>query len=330
MSLLIGLLMLLPVHGAAAPADAPNASALIQLAHPKLNNEADVQAFIAHCKTVVARAAGENDPAWRTAGQLAQLFIWFAGPTNAKIPGKGQRLDLRSLNSPVLQRLEEDLGLTRPTGLVFLRTYPSIDAMPGPIRSAFMRQPNTRAVTFLSRYIALVADATLAPEAKNRHDLQVLEHELVHVVVNCHLGVYAHECPLWFHEGCAVYFSGQPGSQLVGALMDTDTGVHMVTYQWQLPGDYAEYRRVFRYLEYHLGEADFLQALRTVFETRSVDTLLAEVNARDYAHLCQRANRWQGRRENLLWGLVCLVLVALVIYVWRLLPRYRKPPPELV
>ena len=42
---------------------------------------------------------------------------------------------------------------------------------------------------------------------------QTLEHELVHVVLNSHLGIHARDLPLWFHEGCAVTFSGQPGSQ---------------------------------------------------------------------------------------------------------------------
>jgi hypothetical protein len=296
---------------------------LAMLAHPVLRDLQQVDQRITLCRRLVAEASQASPDESATRTLLAQYFLWFADDTFDGPSGILQRLELRSAESPAVERLERDIGLSPPVGFVFLRHYTGRDQMPGPIRQAFEQQPGTRAVTFLSRYVAVLyeGDGRIPLSLREKHTRQTLEHEWVHVVLNSHLKTHAGDLPLWFHEGCAVTFSGQPGSQTVGFLSEGATGLQWVHQQWSLPGSYREYQDVFAYLKHKLGPRDFYQQIRQAVATHSVTLLLEQAGAADYTALRSEALQWQRRRENALWALACLVLAVLGFVYWRRLPR---------
>jgi len=310
------------VHG--APVDDVS---LVMLAHPVLRDLQQVDQRIALCRRLVAEGsnAPPGEPATRTL--LAQYFLWFADDTYTSAPGIRQRLELHTGMSSAVDRLERDVGLSPPVGFVFLRYYTGREQMPQPIRQAFEQQPGTRAVTFLSRYVAVLRerDDGTPVSVRQKHTRQTLEHEWVHVVLNSHLRTHGGDLPLWFHEGCAVTFSGQPGSQTVGFLSEGATGLQWVHQQWSLPGTYREYQDVFVYLKHKLGPRAFYQQIGQAVATHSVNTLLEQAGVADYATLRSQAMQWQRRRENTLWALACVVLAGLGFVTWRRLPRSPKP-----
>lgn len=305
---------------------------LESLAHPVLANPKQVRERLDLCHTIKQQGPSAHDERQQALYELARLFIWFAEDTGAHAPGEGRRLELSTLESTALRCLERDVGLSLPEGLVFVRLYPNLDSMPNFIRQAFERRPHTQAVTFLSRYVAFLTETDeSAPRALRRQRYQqILDHELVHVVVNSHLGRAAGRIPLWFHEGCAIHFSGQPGSQIVSALSDTPVGPRMVTYQWNLTHDYRDYRLAFRFARHRLGRAVFHQEVRQAIEARSVQAFLDRLEVPSFVILHKRAERWQRRRENLFWAGASLLLLSLGWFYWRRLPLIRKPADEVV
>lgn len=314
--------------------NAAQAVPLVVLAHPVLHDREQVNERLDLCRRLVAQGQGSGplEQESSTRAMLAQYFLWFADATSGEAPGDVHYLELREWQSPAVDRLERDVGLSAPDGFVFVREFSGFEQMPPPIRAAFERQSGTQAVTFLSRYVAVLRDGDDPAPAFLRQERahQILEHELVHVVLNSTLGIHASDLPLWFHEGCAVTFSGEPGSQTVGFLSDGSTGLHWVYQQWNLAVDYREYQGVFTYLDHRLGSHVFYQQIRQAIGAHSVGELLTSVGAVDYADLRRQASQWQRRRENTIWTLACLVLGGLGFLYWRRLPRTPKPASEVV
>ncbi len=304
---------------------------LVDLAHPDFRDLDQVNERLELCRRFLAQRSDPVDQEPSTRTMLAQYFLWFAD-SSREARGDVHYLTLSEWQSPAVDRLERQLGLPVPDGWVFVREFAGFEQMPPPIRAAFERQSGTQAVTFLSRYVAVLrngADST--PEfLRQKRARQILEHELVHVVLNSYLGIHASDLPLWFHEGCAVAFSGEPGSQTVGFLSDGSTGLHWVYQQWSLAVDYREYQGVFNYLKRRLGPRVFHQQVRQAISTHSVKALLTSVRAANYEDLRRQASQWQRRRENIIWTLGCLVLGGLGLLYWRRLPRTPKPASEVV
>ncbi|MFC1762704.1 hypothetical protein ACFL6U_11585 [Planctomycetota bacterium] len=315
---------------------------LVSLAHPRLSSESEVKHRLDICIELCRTPLKDSPPSRReTIRSLAQLYAVFAAETDPRAmpgdlrrgPGRRELLDLHQDPHPVVSRFTEGLGVDIPEGIIFLRWYASVNQMPSPIREAFALDAQTRAVTFLSRYVALLDEEGMSspPEAvRSKRLQQVLGHELIHVALNTALGSDAFTMPRWFHEGCAISFSGTHGGQALAALTDTPSGLRFVTYHWNLPPDYQSYERCFQYLKHRLGTDAFYQQLSQSIQQRSVSSLLQSVAAVDYQDLDRQARQWRRQRDTLIWLGATLVLSLFAFTCWLKLPRHKQRPQDLV
>ena len=316
------------------------ADALHALAHPVLRSDTEIADRMTFCETLLRHTAqGDRQQNQTTVRDLAELFMLFAAPVNEPIPhtkgliatGQPERRDFQRDPHPIVATLTETLDLSPLQGTVFLRWFSSVKDMPPPIRKIFLHRSDVRAVTILSRYVAILDEAGPVPvHAKRKRLEQTLAHEWVHVTLNSVLGPNAGNLPRWFHEGCAIAFSGSGGSHVTTSLADTPTGTQFVAYQWTPPEDYAAYGLVFRYLQAVLDDKAFHRRIGEAIQTSSVEGLLEAVSVVDFSELHQDARRWQRRGENLRWALATAVLACLAFGVWRKLSKRRLPPQDVV
>jgi hypothetical protein len=228
--------------------------------------------------------------------------------------------------------LREQVGLPVPQGLVFVRYFDKRDDMPPLISRAFQR-PDTRAVTLLSRYIAVLRPPSQGPWEgawRDRVLEKSLSHELVHAYMLSLLGDEAGTLPLWFHEGCAIFLSGSNDPTPLTDLVETPAGYRFVTYQSQSPEDYAAYARIFQYLKDRLGQQGLYEQINRAVTDRTVHGLLSMVGAPDETALYNQAQRWQQRRENTrLFGALTGLCILFFLF-WQRLPKQRKEAAQEV
>lgn len=261
---------------------------------------------------------------------LIRLFLIFAGPglgQGGVDPGRLECIHLSQSDDPAVVTLREHIQIPAPKGVVFVRTYPSKQVMPIDILAAFTRD-NTRGVTILSRYVALVEQSAADPAEQRFYDRRqaaVLSHELVHAYINASLAEQnGRDLPVWFHEGCATYLSDSPGAGPETRLVETSTGYRYVTFEEKAPWDYRRYRLVFDYLEAQFGRPGLYDHIRRAVETGTVETLLTETQTETPLLLMEQAERWQRRRRMVMFSLGTAVVVVLLLLIWRKLPTERN------
>jgi hypothetical protein len=265
-----------------------------------------------------------------TVDTLAHLFLYF---TEVDPHDRGaEHIMLATTEDAAVVELRERVGLPVPQGLVFVRYFNERDNMPPLISHAFQR-PDTRAVTLLSRYIAVLRPPSQGPWQESWRDQAVeksLSHELVHAYINSLLNGQPGTLPLWFHEGCAIFLSGSNDPTPFTDLVETPAGFRFVTYQSQNPEDYAAYERLFRYLQARLGRQGLYEQINRAVMDCTVDGLLSIVGASDETALYNQAEKWQQRRENTrLFGALAGLLILFFLF-WRMLPKQRKEAAQEV
>lgn len=301
------------------------------LDNPVLVSQAQIDQKLTECQVWLDSLEQEErqatlSPSQQRARALARLYVIFAGPGDKAAgveAGRLEYVDLATTADPAVSVLRDQVRLPCPPGLVFVRYYTSRHVMPMEILPAFQRE-HTRGATILSRYIAILEAASSDP-AKQRFlrqsQVRILSHELVHAYVNAILGSERKKLPLWFHEGCATYFSGSPGGARVSELIQTPVGFRHVLFQEQAPRDYRQYKLVFAYLRAKLGKRHLYALVRQAIDTRSVQSLLTSVQVHDAEGLSAKAQSWERTRSLTRFGIAGCLLIWLLYTVWRLLPK---------
>jgi len=260
---------------------------------------------------------------------LARLYVVFAG-SDDKTPGvesgRLELVDLAQTTDPAVMKLRDQMRIPCSAGFVFLRYYSSRHVMPLEILPAFHRE-NTRAVTILSRYIAIIEKKASEPGQERfleQSQARIVSHELVHAYINSVLGRDRDRLPLWFHEACATYLSGSPGGERVSELVQTPAGFKHVLFQDKAPRDYQQYKLLFEYLRAKLGRKKLYAQIRTAIHTRSVQPLLSCVQVNSSQELVIRAQAWQRRRNLAKYGIAVVLVIGLLGGIWRMLPQQPK------
>ena len=293
----------------------------------ELAGQIEVWRGLVECLEIVPdRGAGVE-----AAAAYADLFLTFVDPA-----GPSDRLDLVDLASspdPAVRRLRDDVGIPAPPGFVFVRYFPSADQMPPRIRGAF-DNPQTRAVTIGTRYVAVLAPAPRSgTEAAMLDDAleATFSHELVHAYLNSGLGARILDSgfPRWFHEGMAIHFSGSGRGHVA-----IDHGAGSI-FTIAPTVAYEQYERVFLFLEDRLGPDGFRAAVADAVRAGDHARLLAAAGFDDYEQARLETERWWRWRpipvEWLvapgLWFLLA-VLAAGAILAWRLWRGWQPAVPN--
>lgn len=324
----------------------PRVSAMTinELANPVLRSEEEIDGHAAACRRLLALPQPQDDPNLSSPGlllkqSLARLFMTFARPGRGGAgvePGHLQLVDLETHDDPALQLLRERVRLPAPRGYVFVRTFSSRHAMPSDLLVAFQRE-NTRGVTFLGRYIAMLAPQPPHSSEESlyqRMHRRVLSHELVHAFIGSSLEwqharsdpmerlALRNRLPVWFHEGCATYLSDSPGGACVTDLVETPAGFRHLTLRSRAPADYLAYKLAFDYAASRLGRQGLFDTLRQTIEAGDSHIMLTRLQVVSFEQLLERARNWKSRRLTLLYSLATALLAGVALYVWRLLPSF--------
>lgn len=294
---------------------------LENLANPVLTTEQEIRRTersykkILDCLSYLESEADLPD-FLKTVMRLVEYFIIFAGTSDSNLT-KRELVNLEDTTDPAIVQIRDKVSLPPPKGFVYLRYYPSKIFMPKIIQTAF-KSENTNAVTILSRYIAILQEPTVSlaeEQLKKRNLPKIVSHEMVHAYINSSLGLLDHsKLPLWFHEGCAIYFSGSGGSKTV---IDF-TGIVYTTTD---PIEYKEYKIIFKYIESKLGKENLYRLIKRSIEGRTTDEMLTSVGAASFEELFYDAKVWHSTRQNIKWGTMLLILIVIAYKVWRKLPR---------
>ena len=227
----------------------------------------------------------------RAARAHLDLFVSFLEPYAGLGPGQSLELvDLRTTSDPAVERLRSDVGLEAPDGRIFVRYFSDPGPMPEPVRRAF-DNPQARAVTIGTRYVAILAPAARSPVQGTMLDAALsatLSHELVHAFLNARLGagIVDGGFPSWFHEGVAIHFSGSGRGHVA-----IDHGAGSV-FRIEPSLQYERYERAFRFMEQELGTGAFRRAVRDAVESADASVLLARAGGDTYEAIEAEAERW--------------------------------------
>ena len=239
-------------------------------------------------------------------------------------------VDLAQSKDPGVVFLRDTLRWPAPPGLVFIRSYDSLDDMPSFVRSGFQRS-NTQGVTLGCRYIALKRRWDRVNQSlPSPFDKRILSHELTHAYINSTLGPRRHQLPLWFHEAMAAYASGTGNLEHDIDVSLGPGGIETTSYED--PVDYQTYALVFRYLRHHWGRKPFHHCLRECLLQASVEPLFKQAQVRNYQFLVIDARYWQNRQQRLRFWIALGVLLVVMTWCWWHLPRHgaeeEKPTSE--
>jgi hypothetical protein len=249
---------------------------------------------------------------------LAEYFLIFvAGQPPQGDPGRLELVDLATSNDPAVVRLRDQAGLPPPPGYVFVRSYPSREAMPELARRPF-QDPQVAGVTYLTRYIALLDEdkASWAEQALEDQALPATtSHELVHAYLNASLGpTRENDLPRWYHEGLAVYFSGSGEEHVIVtpsfSLSQTTTT------------EYKSFELIFKYLEDRLGKGGLYQALRQTLTNGDAAPLYQAAGLTSESWLLASAESWQQQRLRSRYLLLLAVSLSLFAGLFMLAPEY--------
>ena len=227
---------------------------LARLASPVFEKAHSARNFARECKGVV-----------RELDSVPSLPLDYAGlRREAALAAEfltGDTYLLATSNVKSVVKLREWVKIPPPPGLVFVKKYPAVSAMPPEVADAFRsvatsEKGEVRGVTMKGRYVALLQTPY--------HDELVdnLAHEMTHAYIT--LGSKG-ELPRWFQEGAAVYFSIGKESRLYGRT--GDPRMKQVT----IPEDYKRKLYSFQYIESKLGRKGLFEFVRRSVVTGRAD-----------------------------------------------------------
>lgn len=213
---------------------------------------------------------------FQPARELAADFVAFVDPAS---PGRLDRMPFRDLKDPAALRLRYEVGLAPPAGFLFMRHYLTSRGMPPVVARKFARHDNAAAMTIICRYVAIAARlesqgswAWSSPQAVQ----DAISHEIVHAYINSLLEpAAAVRFPTWFHEGCAVYYGGNPG--------------------WEVSQEYKRYLGIFQYIAAAKGEDGLAGFVRTAVQSRSLKEALRSIGLPSQGTLLRSAKQWQAK-----------------------------------
>ena len=268
------------------------------LNYPFASND-DMRMISGSCLILLAASQRE----WGQSGDaslrdfLAEVATFTS--TDAEAGEKVSIVNFGESPDSALSHLREQVHMPPPEGGAILRVYQTKQSMPESIRVLFREQ--VQGVTRWCRFIAVNAEDKSAQELAD-----TISHELTHAYLASSLGLNNDKLPKWFHEGVALYLSDAKDRYV------SQTGFGVERIAWS-PGEYEEYKLVFRYLKATVGSPRIDEFIRQVLEARSAnDPMQALIGVASYSELRQRALEWKERQQRTLALLVFggLILMA--------------------
>jgi hypothetical protein len=297
---------------------------LQKLADPIITSQAQMDAQLQkftlfhNCLDALPKDQYTND--LDTIDNLVEYYLLFAGGDQIPAQGiKSERIDLAQSKDPAVVKLRDEIGIPPPSGWIFVRYYPSRQAMPERVRYAF-DNPQVAGVTILSKYIAIISEPKASWAERALQELaspDILSHELVHAYVNSVLASNNHSLsesfPLWFDEGLASYISHSdtPHSIITQNLTINQTATE----------EYQSYVLIFKFLQNRLGQKRLNEKIRLALETANLSQLYADLGIQDERWLEITANEWQRQRIRKSYFFGLIILGAAVAGLYWLLPE---------
>ncbi len=240
----------------------------------------------------------------RVVKQLIELFLVFTETDEKFYKGLDYEwVNLKTSRYSTVVKLREKVKIPPPEGFIYIKYFPNRESLPSAIQSVFGEE-SAKGATILGRYIAILKEREkeLAKEELQKRVLpKTLYHELVHAYINSVLGLKRGELPIWFQEGCAIYFSESGGMESATVREPKIEGVSYITATNLAPEDYVNYELVFNFLEDKLGKKRFYELIRKVVEEASVGPLLEEMKTNSFEDLSTQAKAWRMRKDMIYW-----------------------------
>jgi hypothetical protein len=290
------------------------------LVNPSVTSQTDINVRTELYRPVhECLVSGEVNDDLDSLRRLTEYFLIFAaGDFMEEADSELHLVDLSTSDDPAVVRLRDDLSIPAPEGYIFVRIFPSRQAMPELVRRAF-EDENVAGVTIFTRYVAVLAEEkeVRAEKILQAQTLPVtLSHELVHAYVNSHVGqeVFT-QLPRWYSEGLAIYFSGSgiehravtPGFEIV----------------MTSPAEYAGYRDNFSYLEAQVGVDRLETLIATSLEQNDSALLYWELGISSEEELVASRASWLRRQNALRVGIGTVVILIVAFGIFRLMPDLR-------
>jgi hypothetical protein len=255
---------------------------------------------------------------------LCQLFSIFADQQElSESVTRLAPVNLRNSSDPAVEKLRSEVGLVAPPGYVFVSLYPSRQAMPEIVGSAF-QDPQVAGVTILSRYVAILEQEKNTWPERMLQSITVektLSHELVHAFVNSYLAERDYfgqiTLPKWFEEGIAIYFSG---SNEPSAIITPNLTVSQAPTE-----EYQQYHLIFEYLRAKLGRQEFLWRIQQVLDRGDAGLLYQDLGIQDDRALLLAAQSWQVQRIQYRSLLALAGILSASFWLYSRLPQLECP-----
>jgi len=288
--------------------------ALNTLVDPVLTSEAELNDYreeMTALHSCLDNGLAARTPIEKRAYILSEYFIIFAdGYLTPERLTSLELIDLNMSDDAAVLELKREVGLSPADGYIFLRKYVNRQAMPPRVAHVFM-DPNVSGATFLTRYIAVLAEQETSWRLKALQTLalpRTISHELVHAYINTTIGPsrYA-DLPVWYHEGIAIYFSHSGEDQ---SIITPDMIVNRTS-----TDAYSQYELNFRYLENRVGRKQLMDNILTSVLQVDETILYSALGIENIEELQKQAAEWQeSRTRKRIW----IVLVFALILGWGL------------
>lgn len=260
----------------------------------------------------------------RQADLLCQYFSIFTSEQGTNDSVKPLTpVDLTTSDDPAVLKLRRQVSLPAPPGYIFVRIYPSRQAMPEIVRAAF-QDPQVAGVTILSRYVAILDQEKSSWPERSLQSItsdKTLSHELVHAFVNSYLAEKGRlgqvALPKWFEEGIAIYFSG---SNEPSAIITPNLTVSQAPTE-----EYQQYQLVFQYLQAKLGRQELFGRIQQVLDTGGAELLYQDLGIQDDRILLFAAQSWQAQRIKLRSTLAMAGILLASFWLYTSLPEVKCP-----
>ena len=219
---------------------------------------------------------------------------------------------LKSTDKAIVQ-LRDETGVSPPPGYIYVRLFPSQEAMPAPLKVFFVNK-DIKGLTLFVRYVAVLA------ENKNYWGERLLQsftlpetisHELVHAYVNARLGYKSYaKIPTWYAEGIAIYFSGSGKDHTVVTPNLTITTTS--------PLDYQQYENNFNFLEATYGRKQLLTLIKESIDKDDPSILYTTLDFLSAQDFIGSADAWKKQSDlhRLVFVFTLIILIGIGMTIW--------------
>lgn len=238
--------------------DTNDTFAMIKLyQHPNCSSESELRQLSDASDKIKARVKS-----WPNANEISEAIDRFNLFYN-----QGARISFASSQDKAILKLKKEVGLTPPPGYALIavsRLMSMIEDSEGITKFG---------VTLGDRFIVLADPSagiiSTEPE-KSVTEMPSFSHEMVHAFMSSYIFEQGVEdrLPMWFHEGCATYFSGDVESKTVARGYDIGQG-GQVEVNAKMTEEYKKYRLVMNYLSTVYGKENFHLFIRESLKTGS-------------------------------------------------------------